>query len=505
MESPLVRAELEVLLSSGLLGSSNSNASRLLKFICERRLESPNTPLTEHEIAVEALGRRSDFDSRSDSVVRVEAHRVRKRLRHYYAGEGASHRVHISIPHGGYDPTFEIRPAGQAEPDPRETVPRPWWKKPAVAAGTVALMLALAGGIWILVQARTRTRQPEAAGKAMMPAPLAEERDSIRILAGSSTGGYVDRAGHAWGADRYYSGGDAASVRYPQFERSEDLTIYQTCRRGYDFSYAIPLRPGVYELRLHFAESSESDPILGDTGESSRPLMVAANGKPLLPIPDGNHMPHFDIGADADGLNVADIKVFKDVSPGADGLLRLRFRSTRLPALVNGIEITPGLPGRMLPLHWRASRTPYTDRNGAVWDADRYYRGGRLSGFRSKVAGTSDPALFEGERFGHFSYSIPVAQGSYTVTVSFAENYHTIWNAAPGVGTRRFNLYANGRPMLRDFDVFREAGGALRAITRTFRGLTPTPQEKLVLTFEPLSDYGIVNAIEVVDEGSGPR
>ena len=55
---------------------------------------------------MEALGRPADFDQKRDSIVRVEAHRLRKRLREYYEADGADHAIRIDIPPGQYAPRF---------------------------------------------------------------------------------------------------------------------------------------------------------------------------------------------------------------------------------------------------------------------------------------------------------------------------------------------------------------------------------------------------------------
>lgn len=58
----------------------------------------------------------------------------------------------------------------------------------------------------------------------------------------------------------------------------------------------------------------------------------------------------------------------------------------------------------------------------------------------------------------------------------------------------------NGAALVRGFDIFQEAGGADRAIQKTFHGLYPTAQGKLNLILLPIANYGCVNAIEVIDE-----
>ena len=49
--------------------------------------------------------------------MRVEANRLRKRLAEYYAGEGASHALQITIPVGQYVPRFEVQNAAESQSD----------------------------------------------------------------------------------------------------------------------------------------------------------------------------------------------------------------------------------------------------------------------------------------------------------------------------------------------------------------------------------------------------
>ncbi len=63
-----------------------------------------------------------------------------------------------------------------------------------------------------------------------------------------------------------------------------------------------------------------------------------------------------------------------------------------------------------------------------------------------------------------------------------------------------FDIYCNGEALMRNFDIFKEAGGADRALRKTFHGLSPNAQGKLLLTFVPVKNYACLNAIEVVHE-----
>jgi hypothetical protein len=113
------------------------------------------------------------------------------------------------------------------------------------------------------------------------------------------------------------------------------------------------------------------------------------------------------------------------------------------------------------------------------------------------------PDPYRDERYGNFSYAIPVPPGSYTVILHFAETMFTPFAASTicrGPGCRVFDVACNGQILLHDFDIFQAAGGAFRPISRTFRGLRPSGQGKLLLSFSPSVNYGEVRAIEVLDE-----
>ena len=122
-----------------------------------------------------------------------------------------------------------------------------------------------------------------------------------------------------------------------------------------------------------------------------------------------------------------------------------------------------------------------------------------MSAVADSVSGTADPGLYQTDRIGHFSYSIPVVEGGrYTLRLHFAEAWFTQSDRA--IGSRVFDVYCNGATLLKDFDILQEAGGSKRAIVREFRGIPASPQGKLDLTFVPVVNYALVNAIEVVEE-----
>jgi hypothetical protein len=229
-------------------------------------------------------------------------------------------------------------------------------------------------------------------------------------------------------------------------------------------------------------------------GESSRIFTILANGVPLIT--------NLDPLSDAGGSNTADVRVFKGVSPAQDGELHLRFKP-RFPSkavpFVNAIEVIRTNSRSMLPIRWVASAAAEIDSSNRVWQPDQFCYGGRLRVDEETVTGTADTELYRSERYGHFSYAIPVAEGSYTLTLHFAEHWFGIENRGPA-NLRSFDVFCNGVALLRDFHIASEAGGSLKALKKSFRGLKPNAQGKLLLDFVPIYDYATVAALEVVDE-----
>ena len=84
----------------------NKNASAFLKFVVEETLSGRGDRLKAFTIATLALQRNSDFDPQTNSIVRVQATRVRQMLETYYAGPGCDRAVRVVLPRGTYMPAF---------------------------------------------------------------------------------------------------------------------------------------------------------------------------------------------------------------------------------------------------------------------------------------------------------------------------------------------------------------------------------------------------------------
>ena len=109
-----VQAALRVILDSAEF-VRNPSSSKFLRFAVEETLEGRGDRLKAFTIATLALGRSASFDPQANSIVRVQAMRLRELLAGYYAGPGAESPLQILLPRGSYQPRF-VRVSPPAEP-----------------------------------------------------------------------------------------------------------------------------------------------------------------------------------------------------------------------------------------------------------------------------------------------------------------------------------------------------------------------------------------------------
>jgi adenylate cyclase len=101
-----IRAELERILSSGIFATAD-RMKRFLRFVVTQTLEGRGDELNESQLGAEVYDRNGIFDPRVDSIVRVDAGRLRSKLREFYASEGRINSIRIDIPKGSYKPSFK--------------------------------------------------------------------------------------------------------------------------------------------------------------------------------------------------------------------------------------------------------------------------------------------------------------------------------------------------------------------------------------------------------------
>lgn len=137
---------------------------------------------------------------------------------------------------------------------------------------------------------------------------------------------------------------------------------------------------------------------------------------------------------------------------------------------------------------------PITDETGVVWQADKGFTDGdTISRPGLAIANTKTPSLYHAERYSMSAFHWKLPNGKYTVKLHFAETYEDI--DAPG---KRVFSYKVENQEFKDFDVFKKAGGALRAYVETVA--VEVTDGSLDITFTSQVENPEINAIEIIPE-----
>jgi TolB-like protein/Tfp pilus assembly protein PilF len=110
-----VSAQLHKLVQSRHFARSG-RMRRFLQFAVQHALAGTGDQIKEYSVGVEVFDRKHDYDPRTDPIVRVEARRLRDKLRAYYKSEGQNDSIVIELPKGAYMPVFGSRTTPSAEP-----------------------------------------------------------------------------------------------------------------------------------------------------------------------------------------------------------------------------------------------------------------------------------------------------------------------------------------------------------------------------------------------------
>lgn len=155
--------QVEKLAGSHILHGSES-LCKLLRYLAHHALDHPGTPLKEYQIATEEFGRPQDFDPAVDSMVRVQAGRLRAKLAEYYAGEGSDDPVRIELPKGTYTLVFHKRDGTHKTNGHHLGVTQERIADPNVLRGWMAsvVVLALLLGVCLLALVFSRRGSPSA-------------------------------------------------------------------------------------------------------------------------------------------------------------------------------------------------------------------------------------------------------------------------------------------------------------------------------------------------------
>ena len=153
--------------------------------------------------------------------------------------------------------------------------------------------------------------------------------------------------------------------------------------------------------------------------------------------------------------------------------------------------------GRTLVFTANAGGGEYQTDDGRVFDADQNFTGGSIASEGDPIANTEDDELYQSERYGDFSYDIGVENGTYEVTLHFAEIYWDDDNVREGSGPegdRVFDVDIEGTEVLSNYDIVADVGTDT-AVQKTFS--TTVSDGQLNVTFTTEADNAKLSAIEV--------
>ncbi len=145
--------QIDLLVGSATLHGSES-LCKLLRYLGQHAIEEPGVRLKEYQIATEVFGRRPDFDPQSDSMIRVQAGRLRAKLSEYYSAEGANDGLVVELPKGTYQLQFHRRasveskdgppaPIGSRMPEVPQGKSSPNWKLATVMLSLLCVVLLI--------------------------------------------------------------------------------------------------------------------------------------------------------------------------------------------------------------------------------------------------------------------------------------------------------------------------------------------------------------------------
>ncbi len=264
------RAQLDRIVGSAEFDTTE-RGRRFLRYVVEEALAGRAERIKAYTIAVEVLGRNASFDPQSDPIVRIEASQLRRALERYYLTAGVNDPILITIPKGGYVPTFVERPVSAVEPAPEPSAPVPGPAPRRIGRrgllATLAVLVAVAAVAalsWSWLSPGSHARTPE------RPRLLVQ---SFEDLTGTETSAAIAR-----GVSQEIVG---------QLSKFRDIIVVESIAAGPDGSVPIPrftlggsitLSDGVYRLRVRFINQADGSVIWANSYDSAmdvRQLLAA--------------------------------------------------------------------------------------------------------------------------------------------------------------------------------------------------------------------------------------
>ena len=107
-----ITSQLNRILESAEFTSAR-RLQQFLRYVVGQYIQGRSERIKQYTIAVEGLGFGEDFNPQTNSIIRIQARRLRRAIDHYYYEQGQADPIRIQIPKGTYVPTIEVNRSAQ--------------------------------------------------------------------------------------------------------------------------------------------------------------------------------------------------------------------------------------------------------------------------------------------------------------------------------------------------------------------------------------------------------